>query len=104
MPEIATETTPSAELTSQITSITHTKTDDITQQAAQLNLDAKDTSLSYDAAPFIPRSVITENKLLAAFKNPVLSSSDFDSGESAGEFLFAFFLSFCPCCNQPHVP
>lgn len=92
MPEIATETTPSAPVLSQLTSITPSKTIDITKQTAALNLDAIDTSLSYDAPPFIPRSVITENKLLAAFKNPVLSSSDFDSGESAGEFLFALFL------------
>ncbi|KAL1448793.1 hypothetical protein WDU94_000053 [Cyamophila willieti] len=82
MPEIATETTslPSFTSTSENRAVIEAVSE--LTLAPSSGLDAKDAgSLRSDAPPFVPRSVITENKLLAAFKSQTqLSSSDFDSG------------------------
>lgn len=98
MPEIATETTPLSETlvspheVSRVIALPPPAKSDPIDVAStgvgNLSVEPKELSLSYDAPPFVPRSVITENKLLAAFKNQVQSSSEFDSGESAGEFSF----------------
>ncbi|KAI5692846.1 hypothetical protein M8J75_002205 [Diaphorina citri] len=90
MPEIATETSPNevrcdvTASTNDVRSVADVRITDVTKAVSALTTEVKtgdlDTSLSYDAPPFVPRSVITETKLLAAFKNQVLSSSEFDSG------------------------
>jgi hypothetical protein len=113
MPEIATETSPNevrcdvTASTNDVRSVADVRITDVTKAVSALTTEVKtgdlDTSLSYDAPPFVPRSVITETKLLAAFKNQALSSSEFDSGESAGEFLlfpicFRVSHTFLPAC------
>lgn len=92
MPECATEVTPEIlqksmnDVTLQNSSVTSQQNTNVTNSRtahAMVNTldNNRDTSLSYDAPPFVPRSLITETKLLAAFKqNASVSSSEFDSG------------------------